>query len=180
MRYDPWGSTRRQYTGQMNDGNTGLYYYNARYYEPGLARFVQADTIVPEPANPQSFNRYSYTFNNPVKYTDPSGHDPVTDEWRAQFEAAHGRAPEWYDYQILLFSLAYQNEWHSGNLWGEFYNADGSWKGLETMNHLFDNAPASRSWDTLGDALTSLSAFYKEGEENIFVHDIAFLWFMHK
>ena len=37
-------------------------------------RFISADTIVPDPANPQSWNRYSYGLDNPVKYTDPSGH----------------------------------------------------------------------------------------------------------
>lgn len=83
LRYSAWGETRytsgttptdRQYTGQINDGDTGLYYYNARYYDPALHRFIQADTIVPDPNNPQSLNRYSYTRNNPVKYTDPTGH----------------------------------------------------------------------------------------------------------
>jgi RHS repeat-associated protein len=54
--------------------NTGLYYYNARYYDPGIGRFISADTIVPNPANPQSLNRYSYCLNNPLKYTDPTGH----------------------------------------------------------------------------------------------------------
>ena len=44
------------------------------YYLPGIGRFLSADTIVPDTANPQSFNRYSYVYNNPVKYTDPSGH----------------------------------------------------------------------------------------------------------
>ena len=39
-----------------------------------LNRWIQPDTIVPDPANPQSLNRYSYVNNNPVKYTDPSGH----------------------------------------------------------------------------------------------------------
>ncbi len=39
-----------------------------------LNRFISADTIVPDPANPQSFNRYSYVLNNPIRYTDPSGH----------------------------------------------------------------------------------------------------------
>ena len=39
-----------------------------------LNRFASADTIVPDPANPQSFNRYSYVLNNPVNLIDPSGH----------------------------------------------------------------------------------------------------------
>ena len=46
----------------------------ARYYDPTLGRFVSADTIVPEPGNPQDFNRYAYVRNNPVRYTDPTGH----------------------------------------------------------------------------------------------------------
>ena len=47
-----------------------------------LNRFASADTIVPDPANPQSFNRYSYGYNNPLKYIDPSGHfteEAITD-----------------------------------------------------------------------------------------------------
>lgn len=52
----------------------GLVYMNARYYVPYINRFLSPDTIVPDPTNPQSFNRYSYSLNNPVKYTDPSGH----------------------------------------------------------------------------------------------------------
>jgi hypothetical protein len=47
---------------------------HARYYDPFLARFTQADTIVPEAGNPQGLNRFAYTRNNPVLYTDPSGH----------------------------------------------------------------------------------------------------------
>jgi hypothetical protein len=43
-------------------------------YSPVLARFLSADTMVPSPGNPQSLNRYAYTQNNPLKYTDPSGH----------------------------------------------------------------------------------------------------------
>jgi len=45
-----------------------------RYYDPTLGRFIQPDTIVPQPGDPQSLNRYSYAGNNPVRYTDPSGH----------------------------------------------------------------------------------------------------------
>ena len=39
-----------------------------------LGRFSQPDPIVPEPGNPQSLNRYAYARNNPLKYTDPTGH----------------------------------------------------------------------------------------------------------
>ena len=49
-------------------------YYRARYYHPALGRFISADTLVPSPSDPQSLNRYSYVLNNPLKYTDPSGH----------------------------------------------------------------------------------------------------------
>ena len=48
--------------------------YHARYYDPLIGRFISADTIVPKPGDPQSLNRYSYVRNNPLKYTDPSGH----------------------------------------------------------------------------------------------------------
>ncbi|HRN69209.1 MAG TPA: RHS repeat-associated core domain-containing protein [Promineifilum sp.] len=72
------GISDRGYTGhRMNNSATndlGLIYMNARYYLPEIGRFISADTIVPEPSNPQSYNRYAYTYNNPVNYTDPSGH----------------------------------------------------------------------------------------------------------
>jgi filamentous hemagglutinin len=52
-----------------------LYYYNARYYDPSLGRFIQADDRLPNLDNPQSYNRYSYALNNPLKFIDPSGHE---------------------------------------------------------------------------------------------------------
>jgi RHS repeat-associated protein len=78
--YYPFGLTRsgdvptdRKFTGQRFD-DTGLYYYGARYYDPVIGRFISSDTMVPDPMNPHSFNRYSYCLNNPLKYIDPSGH----------------------------------------------------------------------------------------------------------
>ena len=53
----------------------GLYFYGARWYDGSIARFIQPDTIVPEPGNPQSLNRYSYANNSPIVYNDPSGHE---------------------------------------------------------------------------------------------------------
>jgi RHS repeat-associated protein len=63
------------FTGQRNDASTGLYFFNARYYSGALGRFVSADTIVPQPSNPASFNRFAYVGNSPLRYRDPSGHD---------------------------------------------------------------------------------------------------------
>jgi RHS repeat-associated protein len=81
QHYDPWGRVRtggigltaRNFTGQRLDA-TGLLYYHARYYDPTLGRFIAPDSLVPEPGAPQSLNRYAYVYNNPLKYTDPTGH----------------------------------------------------------------------------------------------------------
>jgi len=62
-----------RYTGQRQDPGD-LMDYNAREYELVHAQFLQPDSIVPGAGDPQALNRYSYTRNNPLKYTDPSGH----------------------------------------------------------------------------------------------------------
>jgi hypothetical protein len=51
---------------------------NGRIYDPTLGRFLQADPFIQAPSNSQSYNRYSYVFNNPLKYTDPSGYSAWT------------------------------------------------------------------------------------------------------
>jgi GH24 family phage-related lysozyme (muramidase) len=53
--------------------------YDARFYDPLLGRFVQADTVVPGIGQSQAFNRYAYVSNNPISFNDPSGHN-VCDE----------------------------------------------------------------------------------------------------
>jgi RHS repeat-associated protein len=53
----------------------GLLDYNARYYNPRIGKFISADTLVPDPSNPQAFNRYGYAYNNPIRFNDPTGHD---------------------------------------------------------------------------------------------------------
>jgi RHS repeat-associated protein len=69
-RLQPTGDyTDRGYTGQKENMEIGLIYYNARFYVPGIGRFASADTIVPDPASPQSFNRYAYVENRPMTHT---------------------------------------------------------------------------------------------------------------
>jgi len=82
LRYMAWGEERyedgagltdNRYTGQRKEGY-GLYFYQARWYDPALGRFAQADSIIPQPGDPREWDRYGYVRNNPVNETDSSGH----------------------------------------------------------------------------------------------------------
>ena len=65
--------TNRGFTGHEHLSN-GLINMNARLYDPETGRFLSADTFIQEPNLLLSHNRYIYVMNNPLKYTDPSGH----------------------------------------------------------------------------------------------------------
>ena len=87
-RYSVWGETRDTtelptdlgYTGQETVSNLPIMYYNARWYDPSTGRFLQPDSMIPDPYNPVSLDRYAYSGNNPVNYTDPTGHWPESDD----------------------------------------------------------------------------------------------------
>ena len=64
----------RGFTGHEHLDEVGLVHMNGRVYDPMLGRFLSADSIVEAPGLLQSHNRYSYVLNNPLRYTDPSGH----------------------------------------------------------------------------------------------------------
>jgi RHS repeat-associated protein len=84
LRYKAWGEeryasgatpTNYTYTGQYSyTDDFGLMFYNARWYDSSLGRFAQADTLIP--SGVQGYDRYAYANNNPIIYTDPSGHTP--------------------------------------------------------------------------------------------------------
>jgi RHS repeat-associated protein len=93
MSYDPWGRRRsgtnwldykntstpftslykRGYTGHEHIDAFGLINMNGRMYDARLGRFLSPDPFVQAPDYSQSFNRYSYCVNNPMKFTDPTG-----------------------------------------------------------------------------------------------------------
>jgi RHS repeat-associated protein len=62
---------------QPGDHISGLYWMGSRFYDALSFRFLSPDTMVPDPRNPQALNRYSYVNNNPMRYTDPTGHMEV-------------------------------------------------------------------------------------------------------
>src|SRR5205814_49439 len=82
--YHPYGTTafrsetgqvsqkRYRYTGKERDEETGLYYHGARYYAPWLGRWTAADPI----GVAGGINLYSYSASNPVRHSDPTGHQP--------------------------------------------------------------------------------------------------------
>src|SRR5262249_2679007 len=65
------------FTGKENDTETGLDYFGARYYTSSQGRFTSPDphSEGAEATEPQSWNAYSYTTNNPLRYIDPDGMD---------------------------------------------------------------------------------------------------------
>jgi len=114
--YTPYGtiakeqgsfSTPYKFTGKELD-NTGLYFYAWRYYDPELGRFIQADTIIPEPYNPQTMNRYSYCDSNPLNYTDPTGHSAWGKFWDKVNEALY-KFSMWLDEHGISIDIGVQH-----------------------------------------------------------------------
>jgi RHS repeat-associated protein len=54
---------------------TGLDYFGARYFSGAQGRFTSPDPMLnsAKPEDPQTWNRYSYALNNPLKFVDPNG-----------------------------------------------------------------------------------------------------------
>lgn len=65
--------TSRGFTDHEHMDKVGIIHMNGRIYEPTIGRFLSADPIVQVPTYSQSYNRYSYVFNSPLSFTDPSG-----------------------------------------------------------------------------------------------------------
>jgi RHS repeat-associated protein len=86
--YDAFGNILQQtgivsnsvtYAGYQYDAETGLYYLNSRYYDSKIARFLSEDTYDGDPNDPLSLNLYTYCHNEPIMYTDPTGHVEACD-----------------------------------------------------------------------------------------------------
>jgi RHS repeat-associated protein len=93
-------SVRQKFTGKERDNETGLDFFEARYFSSTQGRFTSPDEFAGGPVelfyfatdasvnptfyadltNPQSLNKYQYTYNNPLRYTDPTGHCPPCDQ----------------------------------------------------------------------------------------------------
>jgi RHS repeat-associated protein len=149
--------------------------YAARWYDPYLNRWLQPDTIIPDPYDPLSFDRYAYVRNNPVNRVDPSGHcdgdpsdvdNPDIDCWN------------------LLFKIqnTYSNvEIHDQYKW-TLEELTGIWNGL--LGHVFikDIIEANQInfyrrsyYQRQGDSVAGYTDFNAEtASYNIFIYDFAY------
>lgn len=91
QNFDPWGRYRdgaswnysagpsepfswlRGFTGHEHLQEFGMINMNNRMYDPILGRMLAVDNFIQNPYFTQNYNRYSYVYNNPLIYTDPSG-----------------------------------------------------------------------------------------------------------
>jgi len=130
--YDPWGArrnpddwtqkdsrtswiTNRGYTGHEHLDAFGVIDMNGRVYDPLTAQFLSPDPELQAPGDWLNYNRYSYCFGNPMRYTDPSGYQtarnlssqktPTEDEQLAQWAQAWR---QYYAMQDVMRSIQEQ------------------------------------------------------------------------
>jgi len=159
--YDAWGRRRnpsdwsynniptpvitdRGFTGHEHLDRFGLINMNGRMYDPVVGRFLGVDPIVQAPDYSQSFNGYSYCWNNPLKYTDPSGYLAAVNT---------GDPDPWFAYQQFTkrygYDLSYSD--FSDQFWDQYYNylftgGDGVFGGYGGGNYSM-----TFTWHTLED-----------------------------
>ena len=132
--YDPWGvqtvttntiGYNRGYCGHEMLNDFQLINMNGRLYDPYIARFLSTDNYVQLPTSAQSFNRYSYCLNNPLKYVDPDG--------------------EWFGLDDLLIAM-------TGFTSGYFSNVliTGKWGGSSLKAGLVSAGMALLGYNTAG------------------------------
>jgi RHS repeat-associated protein len=171
--------TDYRFTGQRLDASSGLYHMGARWYDGSLGRWLSADSIVPNPGNPQGFNRLSYAYNNPMRFVDPSGH--FTEEeliswgaytagelkWLAEHQA------DWFDYLMqaaLGDAFAFAHAGAAGV--GQFLMSDSSTLTIEGLSWssqpgLHAGRGSVREWgDLVGEA--DVHTWFTEPEGRVF------------
>lgn len=92
--------------GVMDDGN-GMQYMRARYYAPGVTRFLSLDSVAGSLGEPQGLNRYAYAWGNPLTGTDPSG---LCDSSHASCPGSVPEIPPWVDVTRTVFDVLSSGE----------------------------------------------------------------------
>jgi RHS repeat-associated protein len=144
-RFDAWGNIvqtggslvafsiiDRGYTGHEHLQGIGLINMNARLYDPILHRFLGPDDLIQDPYDTQSYNRYAYVLNNPLKYIDPSGNKGWPWQWFKKKDSPAKVRKE----QDGSWTLAYPNPKSSGGSDGGGGGFSGASSADQTNNDL--------------------------------------------
>jgi hypothetical protein len=104
-----------------------LYYYGARWYDPTTGRFISADTITP--GDVQGLDRYAYTFNNPIRYVDPSGHSGCKDNHVSEGDCSDSTIRD----QLTEYGVTLTGDWNPIDVWAVL-------KAIESVGQAFSGA----------------------------------------
>jgi RHS repeat-associated protein len=142
-------------SGKERDAETGLDYFGARYFSSPQGRFTSPDPLMASAhvADPQSWNRYAYAGNNPLKYTDPLGLFPSP-----AYNCSETQKNCLNDDQRRILEnsqVKIGDETYSGQALWDYYNGQGK-KG-EAIQNAFVNVTDSLGSIKLGDGSTALS-----------------------
>jgi RHS repeat-associated protein len=155
------------YTGHVNDPDTGLVYMQARYYDPGVGRFLSVDPV--RPGSLFSFSRYAYANNNPIANQDPTGMivgsdytDPEGgDHWYASpAQPAHycrfcfDTTGEIIDQKALSAATSGN---HLETYGWAFAGVAWEWLGAESVSQVYDKGGASSGLDKAMAAVTIIT-----------------------
>ena len=112
----PHHTLRDGYTGHEHLDNLGLVHMEARVYDPDIGRFISPDSMIDGVSSAAGYNRFSYVSNNPLRYTDPTGHWGLGSIWNGMKGAA-------------------------GAVWGGITGvAKAAWEGIKFVGELHWNA----------------------------------------
>ncbi|MFH0857460.1 MAG: CARDB domain-containing protein [Candidatus Magasanikbacteria bacterium] len=139
--YEPFGNTigyqgtketNSLFTNQEKDQESELYYYNARYYNPNLGRFIERDSYLGQDGQTLSKNRYIYVQNNPLKFVDPTGEiEDNTLKDKQEKNEEHVQKNEKDLAKVgLVFYGANPSIWSRPQRWGQsefFYSMANQW-----------------------------------------------------
>jgi RHS repeat-associated protein len=119
----------RGFTGHEHLPHFGLINMNGRVYDPFLARFLSPDPFVQAPSYSQNYNRYSYAWNNPLKYTDPSGYYLINGQYRENsqdvfYQDGGSFSPNPSNFTNNMYISTGRIGPGSGNHWSDAYRSE--------------------------------------------------------
>jgi RHS repeat-associated protein len=149
--YDAWGNERDRvgasankftYTGHEKDGETGLIYAKARFYDPDTGRFLSQDTYVGTVDDPPSLHRYFYALENPTRLIDLDGRQAIlADDEYFRKQWLDSRSPEERHEELESEAIGLSNAAARslGSIWASTKNAGrvlyGIWEDTSKLIH---------------------------------------------